>query len=430
MRKILITKNPYLIFSPFLLLFIAIVIIFKTNGTYGDESRYLSLAENILHSNNTSFANSNVFIEGPGYSIILLPFIALRLPLVCITLMNALFYYLSIVLLFKVLRQYISFKLTLLFSLFLACYINSYEYVSLIITEIFSFFLITLIIFNLMVAFNPDTKSGTRRHLFFTGFLMGYLTLTKPIFGYVLIFMLIGSGLLWTFNRKTVNYKKGLIVLIIGLTTSVPYLIYTYSLTGRLFYWSSLGGNNLYWMSTPYEGEYGDWYPTINFKTDSVSLPNNTPDNQKYINSNHRKDFEEISKYSGVEQDDVYKNIAVNNIKSNPFKFLQNCFSNVGRIIFNFPYSYKSQTPRTLLRLPFNGIILVLMLFCIIPTLLNWRKIPYSIRFMLFFASLYFCGSILGSAETRMFTIIVPILLVWIAFVIQKSVKVKLKFDA
>jgi hypothetical protein len=429
MKKIKFTKNPYLLFSPFLIVLIGVAIIFKTNGTFCDEGRYLSLAENILHGVRTTPANGITFIDGPGYAILLTPFIALRLPLVCITLMNAVFYYFSIVLLYKVLQQFISFKLTLLFSLFLACFINSYEYVSITYTETFSLFLITLIVFNLILAFNPYTNSNTKRYLFFSGFFIGYLTFTKPIFGYVLLLMLFGSFILWLFNRKLGNYRKGLIILIIGLITTAPYLIYTYSLTGRLFYWSSLGGNNLYWMSTPYEGEYGDWFPAVNFKSDSVSEPNHFPVNQKSLNSNHLKDFEEISKYRGVELDDVYKKIAIKNIKSNPLKFVQNCISNIGRILFNFPYSYKAQTPRTLLRLPFNGIILVLTLFCIIPTFLNWRKIPYSIRFMLFFASLYFCGSILGSAETRMFTIIVPVLLVWIAFIVQKSIRAKLKFD-
>jgi hypothetical protein len=70
------------------------------------------------------------------------------------------------------------------------------------------------------------------------------------------------------------------------------------------------------------------------------------------------------------------------------------------------------------------------MLFGLIPTFLNWRKINYAIRFMLFFALLYFGGSILGSAETRMFVVIVPILLIWIAYIIQKSMKIKLKFDS
>ena len=98
-------------------------------------------------------------------------------------------------------------------------------------------------------------------------------------------------------------------------------------------------------------------------------------------------------------------------------------------MLFNYPYSYTIQKPETLLRLPLNGIIAVFMLFCLIPTFINWRKIIFPVRFMLFFTLLYLGGSIFGSAETRMFTVIVPILLFWIAYIIQKSIKIKLKFD-
>jgi hypothetical protein len=59
---------------------------------------------------------------------------------------------------------------------------------------------------------------------------------------------------------------------------------------------------------------------------------------------------------------------------------------------------------------------------------MNWREIIYPLRFMVIFVLLYLGGSVLGSAETRMFTVAVPILLFWIAFIVQKTMKVKLKF--
>jgi hypothetical protein len=126
-----------------------------------------------------------------------------------------------------------------------------------------------------------------------------------------------------------------------------------------------------------------------------------------------------------LEQDDAYKKAAIENIKNDPKHFISNCFSNVGRMIFNFPYSYALQKPSTLLRLPLNGLILVLMIFSILPTFINWRKIPYAVRFMLFVSLIYFGGSLLGSAEIRMFTVIVPVLLVWVAYTLHKAVKIK-----
>jgi hypothetical protein len=144
--------------------------------------------------------------------------------------------------------------------------------------------------------------------------------------------------------------------------------------------------------------------------------------------SNHYLAYNEMIKYSGIQSDDKLKEITLANIKSHPVKYLQNCFCNLGRILFNFPYSYKLQSPGTLLRIPLNGIICLLIIFSLIPTFKNWKKIKYPIRFMLFFAAIYLGGSIFASAETRMFTVIVPILLVWISYILQRTMTLNLQF--
>ncbi|MGC1392166.1 MAG: hypothetical protein WA816_14115 [Bacteroidales bacterium] len=424
-----ITDNPFLLFSPFLIILIATVLVHKTDASFGDESRYLTYAGNLLHGFYSPPPPVIDLGNGPGYPILLMPFVALRLPLISITLMNALFYFFSIILLFKVLVKFVSFKIALIFSFFYACYINAYENISLILPETLAIFLICLILFFLIKAFDKVDFLKSIRYLILSGFLIGYLALTKPIFGYVFVFILIAVGVLWIIDRKAIDYKKGLVILCMALTTTAPYLVYTYHLTGKIFYWSSFGGDNLYWMSTPYDGEYGSWYTFNNFKVDSLLLKSKIFEGGQSYNANHINDLQEILKYKGVDLDDAYKKIAIKNIKSHPRKFIKNCISNCGRIVFNFPYSFKLQTPDTLIRLPFNGIIVVLGLFCIIPTLLNWRKIAFSIRFILLFALVYFGGSVLGSAETRMFTLIVPILLLWIAYILNKSVRINVKFS-
>lgn len=424
-----ITERPYILFLPFLLIFIIWVIIFHSNGFDGDEPQYRLLAQNLLHGFYALHVPDFIIPVGPGYSIFLMPFIAMHLPLICIALMNSIFYYLSIVLLFKALRQILSFPITLIFSLYWALYFNSYRDMKIMLPEIFTSFLISLLIYCLIRAYNyKDSYYSQKKYVFISGIVLGYLVLTKIVFGYVLIVMIIGMGLLWIVRSKNTNYRRALGVLLIAFGIQSPYLIYTYHLTGNLLYWGTTGGDNLYWMSNPNEGEFGDWNP-LN--------PNRNPliiKNQVYYDSlkaNHQKYIEESNKYIyySVAQDRVSKEIAVNNIKSLPVKFVQNCFSNIGRMLFDYPYTYRLQSYKDLLRLPSNGIIVVFALFCIIPTLMNWRKIIFPIRFMLFVVLLYLGGSVLGSAEMRMFTKIVPVLLLWIAFVIQKSVRIYWKFD-
>ncbi|MGN6196999.1 MAG: ArnT family glycosyltransferase [Ginsengibacter sp.] len=418
MRKFKITKNPFLLFLPFLIVYTVIVFAFPTNGTFGDENRYLMFAHNILHGFYSPPPPNVDLGNVPGYPLILVPFVALHLPLVCLALLNAFFYYFSIILLFKSLHQVVSFKIAFIVSLFWALFFNLYQYLPIIYTETFTSFLISLLIYYSLKAFTSTEK----KYILLAGFFLGYLALTKAIFGYVMMFLFISLLLLWMGKRKSLNYKKGVLILVVGLVITVPYLIYSFSLTGKLFYWGTNGGNNLYWMSTPYENEYGNWieYPPISYKRRTV-------DAEKVIKERHEKDFNQVSKYRGILQDEELKKLAINNIKSHPLKFLENCFSNAGRIVFNYPFSYEVEKPSKLLRLPMNGTILVLSLFCLIPTFLNWRKVFFPIRFLLFFTLLYLGGSILGSAETRMFTMIVPILLLWIAYIFNRTVKINLK---
>ena len=440
-KNIKTIKNPFLIFAPFLLLYIILIIIFPTDGMGGDESRYLTYSQYMINGflpqNEAGF---EILGNGPGYSITLIPFVALHLPLIWITIMNAVFYYFSIILLFNTLLKVASFRKALLLSLLWACYYNSYENILLILPETFTAFLICLLIFSLTNAYNTEKS---KKYIFLSGFVLGYIALTKPIYGYVILAMILICGSMWVIKRKVPNYRKAIIISLIALATTLPYLVYTYHLTNKIFYWSSLGGNNLYWMSTHFEGEYGSWIPDPKPIQDTVPEDKHYSDLDKYLKSNrnahisgyseyvklnHQKDFDEINKYKGVERDDAYERLALNNIKSHPIKFIQNCLSNAGRMLFNFPFSYKLQSPGTLLRLPLSGTIVVLGLFCLIPSFTNWKKIIFPIRFMLLLAILYLGGSILASAETRMFTVIVPILLFWIGFIIQKTIKINLKW--
>ena len=152
------------------------------------------------------------------------------------------------------------------------------------------------------------------------------------------------------------------------------------------------------------------------------------PGAEDSLRLHHQQDYNETYKYDGVELDDAFKRLAYKNIKSHPIKYLQNCVSNVGRMLFGYPNSYMIQKPGDLVRLPPNGIIAVLSLLCLLPTWRNWRKIDYSIRYLLFVALIYLGGSVLGSAEIRMFSIIAPVILLWIAYIIQKSIRVNLDF--
>lgn len=420
--------NPFIIFLPLLLLYFVFIFLMHDDANVQDEGKYLMYAQNLLQGF-YSPPDPNIYLGvGPGYPIFLTIFLLFNIPLLFISLFNGLFYYLTVVIVFKLLSGICDFWKSILISVFVGMHFNIIENLPFILPETLPPFLLILIVYILKKAFNASDKRKKILFLVFSGGLLGFLALTKIIFGYVIVTLFIVYLFFWILKIDKTRAKSVLFVLIVGFIVTLPYLFYTYNLTGRIFYWGSVGGNNLYWMSTLYEDEYGSWYPFHATEIDSVSLSVN-PIAEKMMKERHSADHTYFFSLNGAEQDDAYKEKAMHNITTNPLKFLKNCISNTGRILFSFPFSHTLQKPSTLMRLPFNGVIVVFFFIILFPLLYNWKKIDFSVRFGLITAFIYFGGSILGSAETRMFNAIVPILVVTIGLVLHKSVIFKLKFD-
>jgi hypothetical protein len=431
--------NSFLLFSPFLILYILISIVFPTNGLGGDEPRYIHYATNLLNGYySLPFPNIDLS-NGPGYPLILAPFLYLKLPLILVSFLNAILHYLSIILLFKALQSIISYKNSLIVSLFWAFNYNLYLFIPMVLTEILSSFLISLLIFSLNKSFDHSNLKQSKLYTYISGLSLGYLILTKTIFFYVLLFLLGSCIILWIINTRKINYRKSIVILSIAMLIASPYLIYTYYLTGRVFYVTNKA-SNLYWMSSPYKHEYGDWFsmPWTNTKNVLTNQSKSTfPFDNPYILSdtlynqikiNHKQDYDDFAKLNGMTRDEYSKKLAIKNIKTHPLKYIKNIIYNTGRLFFNIPYSYKLETPRSLIWFPFDGIIAVLMIISLFPTILNWRKIPFSLRFLILFAFIYLGGSLLLSAQPRMLTFIMPILLFWTAFVLNRSIKFNIRF--
>lgn len=422
------TISPFLIFIPFLLFYLFIIARFHSNTLVGDEPRYLYFANNLMQGFYSTPAPDINLWNGPGYPILLMPFVAFNIPSVFILVLNAILYYFSLVVLFKALIHIVSKKFALLVCLFWGFYFNAYQDMLLRCTEVFTFFLNTLLLFFMLKIFDERTQNK-RKHIFLAGITLGYLVLTKILFAYVVIILLCGTVFLFFISKVKIYYRKTLFVLLIATATISPYLIYTYHLTGKFFYLGNSGGMSLYWMSNPQNGEYGDWFDDYYFSAKPLDAKAKAAKNGNFIEIyedslrvNHQKDYDEILKYSGVQRDSIYKQLAIRNIKANPKSFLGNYVSNIGRLFFSYPFSYTLQSNKTLFRIPFSGLLLILMLFSLLPTILNWRRLIFPLKFFLIFLVIYFGATSVLSAYTRMFTVVVPFILFWVAYIIPKTV--------
>ena len=130
------SKNPFLIFLPFLILYVILILLFSVTQNHGDEIRYITYAKNLTHG---FYSPPYPYIDlgnGPGYPLLITPLVAINAPLIFIKLMNAFFLYFSIVFLFKALQQILPFKFSLIFSLIWAIYPNNYEQIYLHTTRL------------------------------------------------------------------------------------------------------------------------------------------------------------------------------------------------------------------------------------------------------------------------------------------------------
>ena len=168
-------------------------------------------------------------------------------------------------------------------------------------------------------------------------------------------------------------------------------------------------------MSTPYKNEMGDWL--------SVKQVFEDPE----ISKNHLEFFNKLENLSPVEKDDELKRHAILNITHYPMKYLKNWVANIGRLLFNYPYSYTYQKLSTYFYILPNMFLVVFCVLCLYPSYKGKRLIPNEIQVLAIFGLISFGGSSLLSAYARLFQYLVPILLLWISVTLTKVVEIEIK---
>jgi 4-amino-4-deoxy-L-arabinose transferase-like glycosyltransferase len=418
-------RNPFILFLPFLGYYIHLIHRSKWPTLYGDEVRYVQFAKNLLHGFYSPPAPHIDLWNGPGYPILLMPFIAWHVPDIYTTMINAVFLYLTVVLLYKAIDMVANYKVAIVCCLLLAIYPNATAMLPILYTEAFTGLLVSLFIWLITLQYSK----GGKKYGIMAGLVLGFLILTKIIFGYVVVLCLGLCLIILLFKKSKAYYLRTVYILLIAFAVSVPYLVYTWHITGKVFYWGNSGGMSLYWMSTPYDNEYGDWkvpdltnhqYPTSYKSAEVVAI----------LRKDHQKEVTAILKHNEIEQDALFKQAAINNIKAKPFKFITNYLNNVSRMLFNFPYSYSYQDAAIVRNILIGSTILWASVFGLVITLLNWRRVIFPIKMVMLVTTIYLLLTGALSAYPRQLDIVVPVLLFWIGYLVAKLKKPEIKFPA
>lgn len=396
---------------PLLLIYTLIVLFFSSTELSGDESRYLTIAENFIQLNFSSEFEVNIW-NGPGYPVFILPFVALGLPVIFIKLLNAFLLYFSLLLVYNTLKKYIPENKAWFTVIILGCYFPFYPYLTNILTECLSWFLIALVVYNTSAYFRSQQLFNKK--LAFAVLALFLLCMTKILFGYVLTVSLLLALVIKIARNSSIVVNQSILVSTGALVVCIPWLIYTYSLTGNMFYWSSAGGKSLYAMSSPYEEDLGDWRSTTELKNDP----------------NHKKFIAEIWTLSQVQRDSAYMQKGLENLKNHPYKYFQNWTANVGRLFFSYPFSKSKQSVKTYFRLLPNVIVVSLILLSITFLLFKRsviRELPSFLVPLLIFFCIYLLLSTLLSAYNRFFMITMPYWIIFLSIIFSNSLTISFK---
>jgi hypothetical protein len=220
----------------------------------------------------------------------------------------------------------------------LGLYPPLYEHLPTTQTEVFCFFLMTAWIEHSLRA------PGSLTHTLIAAGLLAFLCLTKVMYGVVATGYLAVLLVLWLRRRQSPLTRAYLRSTALALLLCVPYLTYTYNLTGRLFYWSSAGPQSFYWLTTPNPDEWGDWYhhgwvqrvPSLRAQHGAIM------DEISGLTKDPRLDhWQQLFNSGTPEASDVLLRQARRNIREHPLKFARNWGGNLVRLFLDVPTSFR-----------------------------------------------------------------------------------------
>lgn len=406
-------KNQFKLF-PLLGLYLLIIVVMADSKLGGDEIRFYQYAVNLTKGFYTTSDNP-VFHNGPGYPLLLAPFVALNAPVFLMVLLNAFWAFFGLVFFYKLLlffsKEQAAVGATYALGLYYPFWLSLYN----LSTEPPAFFFICAFLYFSMKVFR-SAKPGFLTFLW-PALCLGGLILTKFFFGNVAVAGLIFSLLLFMLSKKKQALRFALIIGL-GFLVASPYLGYTYSKTGRLYYWSTNGGELLYWMSTPVSKEYGQWFWDVDVLEERI--PGMSPI--------HRAVFAEVAAVSShVERNDVLFKMAREQIKDRPDLYFFRAFVvSPLRLFFGYPNSYKEQNLTIFFYMLYHMFLIVLLVFSLYPAWVHRRSIPSELYLFILFILIYLGGTILVCCIPRYLLPAIPFMILWITYVYSHLVKIKL----
>ena len=377
-----------------------------------DEWRYVGTAENMLQGFFIDAKEPHI-VGGPGYPLVLMPFLATDVSLVWARVLNGVFVGLAGVLIFQVVRHYSGRWWALAAALMVAFHPNLARTTPTLMTEALSMFQIAAFLWLFTRALRTGRMSAV--WVILSAICLGWLAMTRMIFGHVILAMIVFSvaGLaFWKSQRAAM--ARTVVTMVLAFACCVPYLLHTRKLTGQFPCWTTTSGELLYWFTSHYPGENGHWFGD----DEAMSFPELAP--------NHKALFERVRKMHILERNEALMAAAKENIRSAPLAVANNWVCNVSRLLFGFPRSFQKEEIITILLVAFNGPLLLLLAGALGLWAFRRSSMPVEIAVLALLAFVYLGGASLASSLPRYLLPVLPIFWLVAGVEYQRNVRVQI----
>jgi 4-amino-4-deoxy-L-arabinose transferase-like glycosyltransferase len=370
-----------------------------------DESGYLGAARNILDGSyakgppDALLDSDETYPDlwfGPGLPLVLAGPVAADVPLELVRLLGPLFLFVAVLVFYALMRRHTQAAPAVLGAAALGLYVPFYTLLPALHSEALAVLLVVVALYATARLFE---EPGGRWVLLGAVALAG-LALTRVDYGWVLTAVL-AAVLVWWLVSRAAGPRRLAAMYALGLAFCIPWLVYTAAETGRILQWGNSGGLSVYWMSSPYEGDLGDWQKAEAVASDENLAP-------------HRPFFAELEGRSLPDQNAALERRALENIREHPRKYVENVAANISRMLFDAPYSYSSQRLTAMYFAIPNALLLGVFGFALVVAVRVRGALPPPTAAFAIFAIAGFGLHAFASAYPRMLFPIVPVL-IWFA---------------
>ncbi len=388
------------IFAVVTLVYAAWITTQHTDVLVGDEPRYVACAENLVKGFIVPDDNPD-FVNGPGYPVVLYPFVKLGIPLCWARILNAFLIGLAAAFLFRTVRTWAGDGWARLATAWMVLHPDTWINAKDLVTESLTYFLVCVLAWSWLRTLTA--KEGVARWVVLTSVALTWLVMTRVMFGHVITVLLLISLAAWAV-WKGMRPVWGRTAAVVGLAFLLcqPYLFHTKAKTGSWYRWSTNSGELLYWLTAQHPDGNGHWY---NYD-EAQNLPQLAPYHGEFI--------ARVIKLPVLEREAEFTRVGLENLRTAPRgRLFYNWVCNACRFFIGLPTAFKNEGLTTVLIVCFHVPFLLLMAAAFWFALRRPFQVPQPLLILALFACIYMGGSTLATARSRYFAVITPML--WVA---------------